>query len=58
MSSRDECSAHRKLDRMKLEFSAKLPCLGEERNHMKASKFTEVQKAFVLKQGEQGTPVA
>jgi putative transposase len=25
---------------------------------MKASKFTEAQKAFILKQGEAGTPVA
>ncbi len=25
---------------------------------MKASKFTEAQKAFILKQGDQGTPVA
>ncbi len=25
---------------------------------MKASKFTEAQKAFILKQGAQGTPVA
>ena len=25
---------------------------------MKASKFTEAQKAFILKQGEQGTAVA
>lgn len=25
---------------------------------MKASNFTEAQKAFILKQGEQGTPVA
>ena len=25
---------------------------------MKASKFTEAQKAFVLRQGEEGTPVA
>ncbi len=25
---------------------------------MKASKFTEAQKAFILKQGEEGTPVA
>ena len=25
---------------------------------MKASKFTEAQKAFILRQGEQGTPVA
>lgn len=25
---------------------------------MKASKFTEAQKAFILKQGEQGTPIS
>ena len=25
---------------------------------MKASKFTQAQKAFILKQGEEGTPVA
>lgn len=25
---------------------------------MNASKFTEAQKAFIIKQGEQGTPVA
>jgi len=25
---------------------------------MKASKFTDAQKAFVVKQGEEGTPVA
>ncbi|ATG44218.1 Transposase [Phaeobacter piscinae] len=41
-----------------MEFSAKFPWLGEERNRMKASKFTEAQKAFILKRGEQGTPVA
>ena len=41
-----------------LEFPAKLSWLGEERNRMKASRFTEAQKAFILKQGEQGTPVA
>ena len=34
------------------------PWLGEERKRMKASKFTEAQKAFILKQGEEGTPVA
>lgn len=39
---------------MKLEFS----WLGKERNRMKASKFTEARKAFILKQSEQGTPVA
>jgi len=43
---------------LKLEFSATLSWLGEERKRMKASKFTEAQKAFILKQGEQGTPVA
>jgi putative transposase len=43
---------------LKLEFSAKFFWLEEERNRMKASKFTEAQKAFVLKQGEAGTPVA
>ena len=43
---------------MKLEFSARFPGLGEERNRMKASKFTEAQKAFILRQGEEGTPVA
>jgi putative transposase len=25
---------------------------------MKASKFTDAQKAFIIKQGEEGTPVA
>jgi transposase-like protein len=43
---------------LKLEFSANLPWLGEELRTMKASKFTEAQKAFVLKQGEEGTAVA
>ncbi len=43
---------------MKLEFSAKFPWLGEARNRMKVSKLTEAQKAFIVKQGEQGTPVA
>ena len=43
---------------MKLEFSANLPRLGEELRTMKASKFTEAQKAFILKQGEEGTLVA
>ena len=43
---------------MKLEVSADLPCLGEERDRMKVSKFTVAQKSFILKQGEGGTPVA
>jgi len=32
--------------------------LGEERKRMKASKFTDAQKAFIIKQGEEGTTVA
>jgi hypothetical protein len=52
------CSAPRELDRLKLELSARLSWLGEERRTMKASKFTEAQKAFILRQGEEGTPVA
>jgi putative transposase len=43
---------------LKLEFSASLSWLGEELRTMKASKFTEAQKAFILKQGEEGTSVA
>ena len=52
------CSAPWKLDRLKQEFVADLPGLGEELRTMKASKFTEAQKAFILKQLEEGTPVA
>jgi putative transposase len=43
---------------LKLEFSATLFRLGEERNRMKASKFSDAQKAFIIKQGEEGRPVA
>jgi putative transposase len=43
---------------LKLEFSATISWLGEERNQMKASKFSDAQKAFIIKQGEEGTPVA
>jgi len=43
---------------LKLKFFARFPWLGEERIRRKASKFTEAQKAFILKQGEEGTPVA
>ncbi|SMO90612.1 hypothetical protein SAMN06265221_117100 [Paracoccus laeviglucosivorans] len=46
------------MDRLKLEFSASISRLGEELMTMKASKFTEAQKAFILKQGEEGTAVA
>jgi putative transposase len=43
---------------LKLEFFATLSWLGEERNRMKASSFSDAQKAFIIKQGEDGTPVA
>jgi putative transposase len=43
---------------LKLEFSAGFSWLGGERNRMKASKFSDAQKAFIIKQGEEGTPVA
>jgi putative transposase len=43
---------------LKLEFSATFSRLGEERIRMKASRFTEAQKAFILKQGDESTPVA
>ena len=32
--------------------------MGKERNRIKASKFTVAQKAFIIKQGEEGTSVA
>jgi putative transposase len=32
-----------------------IPWLGEERNRMKASKFSVAQKAFIIKYGEEGT---
>jgi putative transposase len=45
-----------------LELSSSFPhhFLGweKERRAMKASQFTDAQKAFVIKQGEDGTPVA
>jgi putative transposase len=31
---------------------------GKKQRAMKASKFTDAQKAFIIKQGEDGTPVA
>jgi len=40
-----------------LEFSTYDPCWEEEENSMKASKFSEAQIAFVLKQAEDGTPI-
>jgi putative transposase len=51
-------SASRKYPRIGLEFSAPTSRLEKERRTMKASKFTDAQKAFIIKQGEDGTPVA
>ncbi len=43
---------------MQLAFWPNLSSLGEEQKTIKASKFTEAQKAFILRQGEKGTSVA
>jgi transposase-like protein len=45
------------LDRFELEFFAVFSLAGRS-EAMKASKFTDAQKAFVIKQGEEGVPVA
>jgi putative transposase len=42
---------------LRLEFFAVIPG-GEERRAMKASRFSDAQKAFILKQGVDGMPVA
>jgi hypothetical protein len=55
--ARAGCSEPTKLDRFWLEFSAPIPGW-EERRAMKASKFSDAQKAFILKQGSDGIPVA
>jgi putative transposase len=51
------CSETGKLDRFWLEFSAVIPLAGRS-GAMKASRFSEAQKAFILKQGADGMPVA
>ena len=52
------CSATRNLDHLELEFFAAI-ILGQTKGFgMERSKFTDAQKAFVVKQGEEGTPVA
>ena len=51
-------SAPRKLDRSELEFSAVFSPGWEERKTMKASQFSDAQKAFILRQGADGIPVA
>ena len=47
-----------KLDRSELEFSAVFSPGWEERKTMKASQFSDAQKAFILRQGADGVPVA
>lgn len=47
-----------KLDRFGFEFSASLPFGWEERKTITASRFSEAQNAFTLKQGADGIPVA
>jgi putative transposase len=46
------------VDRSELEFSAVFSPGWEERKTMKASQFSDAQKAFILKQGNDGAPVA
>lgn len=46
-----------KLGHLELEFSTYDSLWEEEENSMKASKFSEAQIAFVLKQAEDGTPI-
>ncbi|RFB79354.1 hypothetical protein DYH55_12435 [Methylovirgula sp. 4M-Z18] len=46
------------MDRFSLEFSACFSWLGKERKTMKASKFSDAQRAFILKQGNDGVAVA
>jgi hypothetical protein len=45
------------MGRLKLRFSAEFPWL-EDRNCMMQLKSKEAQKAFILKQDEEGAPVA
>ena len=47
-----------KLDHWTLEFSAEISRAGKEGKTMKASAFSDAQKAFILKQGADGVPVA
>jgi hypothetical protein len=45
------------LDRLELEFFA-VPSLAGRSEAINASKFTDAPNAFVIKHGEEGTPVA
>jgi hypothetical protein len=51
------CSEPTKLDRFWLESSAPIPQAGRS-SAMKASRFSDAQKAFILRQGADGMPVA
>lgn len=46
------------MDHFWLEFYAADPLGWEKQSTMKASKFSDAQKAFILKQGNDGVPVA
>jgi putative transposase len=46
------------VDQFWLEFSGAFSWLGKERKTMKASQFSDAQKAFILKQGDEGVSVA
>ena len=52
------CSAPLKLGHFELEFFALTSWLEEGEKDVKASKFSDAQKAFILKQGDDGVPVA
>jgi putative transposase len=55
---RPECSEPSKLDRLRLEFSAMIPWLGGAESDEGLEVFGRAQKAFILKQGADGMPVA
>ena len=52
------CSETAKLDRFWLEFSAVIPWLGGAESDEGIEVFGRAQKAFILKQGADGMPVA
>lgn len=47
-----------KLDQFWLEFSGAFSSQGKEGKTMKTSQFSDAQKAFILKQGDEGVLVA
>ncbi len=52
------CFDPSKQDRLRLEFSATIPWLGEERKRNEGIEVSDAQKAFIIKPGENGTAVA